>query len=60
MIESLVALMAFFGFAMGPDVEDPSKMTLQSDTQEIIRAIDSNELQGFNSLEAHDADKWFV
>jgi len=45
---------------MGPDVEDPSKMTLQSDTQEIIRAIDSNELQGFNSLEAHDADKWFV
>jgi len=35
-------------------------MAFQSDHQEIIRALDSNELQGFNSLEAHDADKWFV
>ena len=59
MIESLVALMAFFGFGVG-EVEDPDRMAFQSDNQQIIRAIESNELQGFNSLEAHDADKWFV
>jgi len=60
MIESLVALMAFFGFGIGGDVEDPDKMAFHTDNQQIIRAIDSNELKGFNTLEAHDADKWFV
>ena len=59
MIESLVALMAFFGFGIG-EGEDPDRMAFHSDNKQIIRAIDSNELRGFNALEAHDADKWFV
>ncbi|MFT5521081.1 MAG: hypothetical protein ACI9IA_001681, partial [Enterobacterales bacterium] len=28
--------------------------------QQIIRAIDSFELQGLNTLEDHNADEWFV
>ncbi len=57
MIEVLMALMAFFGIGDG---EDPDKLAFYSDNQQIIRAIDSNELREFNALEAHDADKWFV
>ena len=59
MIESLVALLAFIGFGMG-DGEEPNKTALQFDNQQIIRAIDSNELKGFNVLETHDAKEWFV
>ncbi|MCP4271920.1 MAG: hypothetical protein GY781_08130 [Gammaproteobacteria bacterium] len=59
MIEVLMALMAFFGFGIG-DGENPSHTAFNSNNQQIIRAIDSNELMEFNALEAHDADKWFV
>jgi hypothetical protein len=59
MIESFLALMAFIGFGIG-DGEEPSKVALQAEPQQIIRAIDSIELQGLNNLEAHDADEWFV
>jgi len=59
MIEAIVALMAFFGFGIG-DAEDPHKVAFQQDNQEIIRAINNNELKGFNALEAHNADEWFV
>ncbi len=61
MIEALMALLAFIGFG-NDGVEDPrcSKMALNSDNHQIIRAIDSNELMELNALEAHDADKWFV
>ncbi len=62
MIESLLALMAFFGFGfgVGGDVEEPNNIALHIDNQQIIRAIDSNELKRFNILEAHDANEWFV
>ena len=59
MIESLIAVLAFLGFGRG-DAEEPNKMALESANPQIIRAIDSNELKGFKSLEAHDADEWFV
>ncbi len=59
MIESLIAVLAFLGFGIG-DGEEPCAMALESENLQIIRAIDSNELKGFNSLEAHDADEWFV
>ncbi len=59
MIELLVALWAFFGFGIG-DAEDPRHVDIQLDNQQIIKAIDSNELKGFNVLEAHDAKEWFV
>ncbi len=57
MIESLLALMAFFGIG---EVEDPNNIALHIDNHQIIRAIDSNELKRFNILEAHDANEWFV
>ena len=59
MIESLLALLAFFGFGIG-DVDKPNAIALESDNQQIIRVINSNELKGFNVLEAHDASEWFV
>ncbi len=59
MIEVLMALLAFFGCGRG-DGELPKHTAFNSDNQQIIRAIDSNEMMEFNALEAHDADKWFV
>ena len=59
MIESFLAVMAFFGYGIGSG-DDPSRLASQSEPQQIIRAIDSFELQGLNTLEAHDADEWFV
>ncbi|MCP4412112.1 MAG: hypothetical protein GY808_06040 [Gammaproteobacteria bacterium] len=59
MIEVLMALLAFFGCGIG-DGEEPDMMAFNPNNQQIIRAIDNNELMEFNALEAHDADKWFV
>ena len=60
MIESLISLLAIFGFD-GGEGEDP-KYAAQAPEQQIemIRAIDSLELKGFENLEAHTADEWFV
>lgn len=57
MIEVFVAVMAMFGIGTG---DDPAKVTMQNDDQQIIRAIDSQELSGYNNLEALNADEWFV
>jgi hypothetical protein len=59
MIESFIAVMAFLGFGIGSG-DDPSEMAFQTESQQIIRAIDSFELQGLNTLEDHNADEWFV
>ena len=59
MIESILAIMAFLGCGMG-DGEEPNAITLDSTTPQIIRALDSIELQGLNTLESHTADEWFV
>ena len=59
MFESLITILAFLGFGIG-DAEEPYAAVYESANPQIIRAIDSNELKGFNSLEAHDADEWFV
>ncbi|PCJ46600.1 MAG: hypothetical protein COA74_13370 [Gammaproteobacteria bacterium] len=59
MIESFIALMAIFGFGIG-DGEKPQVKTSDFSNQQIIRAIDSFELRGLNTLEAHNAEEWFV
>ena len=59
MIESFIAVMAFLGFGTGSG-DDPFMMAFQTESQQIIRAIDSFELQGLKTLEAHNADEWFV
>jgi len=59
MIESFLAVMAFFGCGIG-SADDPAKLAFQAEDQQIIRAIDSFELQGLKTLEAHNADEWFV
>ncbi len=60
MIELLFAILASFGFDVGGDAEDPYTKASESANLEIIRAIDSNDLKGFDSLEAIEADEWFV
>ena len=65
---SLLALIAFVGYAIGGDAERPFTAAIGGDaerpfspaTPQIIRAIDSVELKGLNILEAHNADEWFV
>ena len=60
MIESLISLLAIFGFD-GGETEDPKSAALAPQHQpEMIRAIDSLELQGFENLEVQTADEWFV
>jgi hypothetical protein len=59
MIESFIAVMAFFGYGLGDGV-DTVYSAVESSDQQIIRAIDSFELQGLNTLEDHNADEWFV
>ncbi|MFT5453040.1 MAG: hypothetical protein ACI9N9_002539 [Enterobacterales bacterium] len=59
MIEVFLVTMAFFGYEIG-DTEKPVASVIESSDQQIIRAIDSFELQGLNTLEAHNADEWFV
>jgi hypothetical protein len=58
MIEAIFALLAMFGDAEG---EEPcvAATKLDENTQ-IIRALDSQELKGFDNLQAHQADEWFV
>jgi len=46
--------------AMGGDAEKPYALPVDSDNQQIIRVINSDELKGFNVLETHDANEWFV
>lgn len=60
MIEFYLTIMAFCGFGMGGDAEEPYIQKVTSNNQQIIRVIDSVELKGFNNLEAHDAETWFV
>ena len=60
MIELLLTMAAFFGFALGDDVDVTNVQTLDTENKQIIRAIDTMELQGLNTLEAHNADEWFV
>ena len=59
MIESLLAILAFLGCGMG-DEDKPFTSVTDSANQQIIRAIDSTEMTGFNALESHNADQWFV
>lgn len=60
MIELLITVAAFFGCAMGDDAEITFAPAVDSNRLQIIRAIDSVELQGLNKLEAYNADEWFV
>ena len=57
---TFTAFWTFWGFGMGGDAEDPYSGQLASNDQQIIRAIDSVELKGLNTLEAHNAEMWFV
>ena len=60
MIESMISLLAIFGFD-GGEGDDPAKYAQAPEHQpEMIRAIDSLELQGFENLEVQTADEWFV
>ena len=60
MIESLISLLAIFGFD-GGETDDPRQAAMAPESKpEMIRAIDSLELKGFENLEAHTADEWFV
>ena len=60
MIESFISLLALLGFGIG-EGEDPSASIQAPEYQiEMIRAIDSNELKGFDHLEVQQADEWFV
>ena len=58
MIEAILSIFALLGFGQG-DNDDPV-YGYQEPTQEIIRAIDSEALKGFDSLESHKAEEWFV
>lgn len=58
MIEFFITLMAFFGFSEGEG--DKPLYTYEKPEQEMIRAIDSDALKGFDRLETHDANEWFV
>ena len=60
MIESLLAVLAFLGCGVVEDGERPLTSVTDSANQQIIRAIDSTEMTGFNALESHNADQWFV
>ncbi len=60
MIELLFAILTFFGFEIPEDADDPYTKAPESANPQIIRAIDSNDLKGFDSLEAIEADEWFV
>ena len=52
--------LAFLGFGIG-EGDDPLHGHLDPEySQEMIRAIDSNELKGFDQLEVQKADEWFV
>ena len=59
MIESILALVAFFGYGVG-DNDKPDAVTFQPANHEMIRAIESQELKGFENLEVHNAEEWFV
>ncbi len=60
MIECFISLLAFLGFGTG-DGNDPLHGHHAPEyQQEMIRAIDSNELKGFDQLEVQKADEWFV
>ena len=60
MIETILSILAFIGFGVG-DGEDPIYgYQNHQPNQEIIRAIDSEALKGFDSLESHKAEEWFV
>ena len=60
MIESFISLLALLGFGQA-DGEDPLHCHISPEYQiEMIRAIDSTELKGFDHLEVQQADEWFV
>ena len=59
MIESILALLALIGFAEG-DGDIPKSVQLDNNNHEMIRAIESQELKGFENLEVHNAEEWFV
>ena len=59
MIESILALAAFFGLGVG-DNDNPDYVQMENNTHEMIRAIDAQELKGFDNLEVHNAEEWFV
>ncbi len=60
MIEAIISLLALVGFDNGQS-GDPSKYSqLPESKPEMIRAIDSVELKGFDNLEVQQADEWFV
>ena len=59
MIESILALFAVFGYGIG-ETGDPDHVQLENNNHEMIRAIESQELKGFENLEVHNAEEWFV
>ena len=60
MIESILALFAVFGCGIG-EVGDPDKVSLNDNANhEMFRAIDTQELKGFENLEVQNAEEWFV
>ena len=59
MIEAILSLFALLGAGVG-DADKPKHTYLEPSQQEIIRAIDSDALKGFDHLQSHDANRWFV
>ena len=59
MIESILALFALFGFGTG-QTGDPKHCQLYQSNHEMFRAIETQELKGFENLEVQNAEEWFV
>ena len=57
MIEAIIAFLACFGTG---EAEDPKMASVEPQQIQIIRAIDSQELKGFENLQSHQAEEWFV
>ena len=60
MIESFISLLALMGFGVGDGGKPGDAHLAPQYQQEMIRAIDSTELKGFDHLEVQQADEWFV
>lgn len=60
MIELVISLLAICGFDTGESGEPAKHAQASGHQPEMIRAIDGLELKGFENLESHTADEWFV
>ena len=59
MIESIISLLAVC-FGLGDGADKVSYYQAPEQDKEMIRVLDGDALKGFDNLEIHQADEWFV